>query len=77
MFHFQLERMEPIHREDAHDKITRCEVKNAETPDVSLMLLRLFSRSAVEFPMRALAIEWNVSLPSMVSVLMSTLSAPS
>jgi hypothetical protein len=44
------ERMEPIHREDAYDKITRCEVKNPETPDVSWTLLRLFSRNVVEFP---------------------------
>jgi hypothetical protein len=44
------ERMVPIRREDAHDEITRCEVKNAETQDVSWMLLRLFSRNAVEFP---------------------------
>jgi hypothetical protein len=44
------ERMEPIRREDAHDKITRCKVKNAETPDVSWTLLRLFSKNAVEFP---------------------------
>jgi hypothetical protein len=41
------ERMEPIRREDAHDKITRCEIKNAEAPDVSWTLLRLFSRNTV------------------------------
>jgi hypothetical protein len=46
------ERMEPIGREDAHDQITRCEVKNAEALDVSWTLLRLFSRNAVEFPTR-------------------------
>jgi hypothetical protein len=46
------ERTEPIRREDAHAKITRCEVKNAEAPDVSWTLFMFFSRSAVEFPTR-------------------------
>jgi hypothetical protein len=44
--------MEPIRREDAHDKITRCEVKNAEALDVSWTLLSFFSRNAVEFSTR-------------------------
>ena len=46
------ERLELIRREDAHDKITRCEVKNADALDVSWTLLRVFSRNAVEFPTR-------------------------
>jgi hypothetical protein len=44
------EHKEPIRREDVHDKISRCEVKNAETPDVSWTLPMLFSRNVVEFP---------------------------
>ena len=56
------ERMEPIRREDAHDKITRCEVKNAEALDVSWTLLRLFSRNAVEFPTRINYCSWWVWL---------------
>jgi hypothetical protein len=43
------QRTELICREDVHDKITRCEVKNAETPDVSWTLLGLISRNVVEF----------------------------